>query len=125
MLIKTYFDYVYPYIPVVNRVDLVRQYQSGTCSLFLLHAILTSASIYAPTDTLSACGYCNRSEAQQSFFTRAKILHSFETEKDPLAMLQGSVALCMVLPERPTDRDFDYWFHNAVRMATKLDIRST
>ncbi|KAF4614328.1 hypothetical protein G7Y89_g15409 [Cudoniella acicularis] len=124
-LIKTYFDHVYPFAPVINRADFIRGYQSGDCSLFLLRVILTPASLYAPADVLSACGFASRSAAQESFFSKAKLLHDFAAEDDPLLMLQGSIILCMVILDHPTDRDFGYWFHNAIRLATKLDLRNT
>jgi hypothetical protein len=124
-LIKTYFDHVYPFAPVINRADFIRGYQSGDCSLFLLRAILTPASLHAPADVLSACGFASRSAAQESFFSKAKLLHDFAAEDDPLLMLQGSIILCMVILDHPTDRDFGYWFHNAIRLATKLDLHNT
>ncbi|KAJ5396940.1 transcriptional regulator family: Fungal Specific TF [Penicillium cosmopolitanum] len=124
-LVKTYFDHVYPFAPVINRVDFIRGYQSGDCSLFLLYVILAPASVHAPADVLSACGFASRSAAQELFYSKAKLLHDFSAEEDPLLMLQGSIILCMVILDHPTDRDFGYWFHNAVRLATKLDIRNT
>ncbi|KAF2228834.1 hypothetical protein EV356DRAFT_537744 [Viridothelium virens] len=123
--IKTYFDHVYPFAPVIDRADFIRGYQSGDCSLFLLRVLLTPASLHAPADVLSACGFASRSAAQESFFSKAKLLHDFAAEDDPLLMLQGSIILCTVILDRPTDRDFGYWFHNAIRLATKLDLRNT
>lgn len=124
-MIKTYFDYVYPFAPVIDRASFIRDYQSGDCSLFLLHVILTPASVHAPAEILSACGFDSRSAAQESFFSKAKLLYDFATEDDPLLMLQGSIILCMVILDHPTDRDFGYWFHNAIRLATKLDLRNS
>ncbi|KAG0644947.1 Fusaric acid cluster transcription factor [Hyphodiscus hymeniophilus] len=124
-LIKTYFDHVYPFAPMISRADFICGYQSGNCSLFLLYVILTPASLHAPADVLSACGFASRSAAQESFFSKAKLLHDFAAEEDPLLMLQGSIILCMVILDHPTDRDFGYWFHNAIRLATKLDLRDT
>ncbi|KEF63210.1 uncharacterized protein A1O9_01187 [Exophiala aquamarina CBS 119918] len=124
-LVKTYFDHVYPFAPVINRADFIRGYQSGDCSLFLLRVILTPACLHAPADVLSACGFASRSAAQESFFSKAKLLHDFAVEGDPLLMLQGSLILCMVILDHPTDRDFGYWFHNAICLATKLDLRNT
>ena len=122
-LIKTYFDHVYPFAAVINRADFIRGYQSGDCSLFLLRVILTLASLHAPADVLLACGFTNRSAAQESFFSKAKLLHDFAAEDDPLLMLQGSIILCMVILDHPTDWDFGYWLHNAIRLATKLNLR--
>ncbi|OAL25836.1 hypothetical protein AYO20_10298 [Fonsecaea nubica] len=123
-LIKTYFDHVYPFAPVINRAEFIRRYQSGDCSLFLLRVILTPASLYAPADVLSACGFASRSVAQESFFSKAKLLYDFGAEDDSLLLLQGSIILCTVILDHPTDWDFGFWFHNAVRLATKLDLRN-
>ncbi|KAM0454498.1 hypothetical protein ACHAPV_008369 [Trichoderma viride] len=124
-LVKTYFDHVCTFAPVINRADFIRSYQSGDCSLFLLHVILTPASLHVPLEVLSACGFESRSAAQESFFSKAKLLHDLAAEDDPVLMLQGSIILCMVILDHPTDRDFSYWFHNAIRLATKLDLRET
>lgn len=124
-LVKTYFDHVYTFAPVINRADFIRSYQSDDCSLFLLHAVLTPASLHVPLEVLSACGFPSRSAAQELFFSKAKLLHDLGAEDDPLLMLQGSIILCMVILDHPTDRDFSYWFHNAIRLATKLDLRDT
>jgi hypothetical protein len=124
-LIKAYFDHVSPFAPVIDRADFIRGYQSGDCSLFLLRVILTPASLHVPADVLSACGFASRLDAQESFFSKAKLLHDFAVKDDPLVMLQGSIILSMVILDHPTDRDFGYWFHNAIRLATKLDLRST
>ncbi|TWU77393.1 hypothetical protein ED733_006184 [Metarhizium rileyi] len=124
-LVKTYFDHVDPFAPVINRADFIRGYQSGDCSLFLLCVILTPATLHAPADVLSACGFASRSAAQESFFSKAKLLHDFAVEGDPLLMLQGSIILCMVILDHSTDRHFGYWFHNAIHLATKLNLRDT
>ena len=125
MFIKTYFNHVHPFTPMINRADVVRSYQSRDCSLFLLHVILTLASLHVSADVLSACGFASYSAAQESFFSKAKLLHDFAAEDDPLLMLQGSMILCTVILDHPTNCDFGYWFHNAIRLATKLDIRNT
>ncbi|KAI9673726.1 MAG: hypothetical protein M1822_009588 [Bathelium mastoideum] len=106
-------------------VDFIRDYQSGDCSLFLLRVILTLASFHAPAEVLSACGFASRSAAAESFFSKAKLIHDFAAEDDPLLMLQGSIVLCAVILDRTTHHDFGYWFHNAIRLATKLSLYNT
>lgn len=87
--------------------------------------MLIPATLHAPADLLSACGFASRSAAQESFFSKAKLLHDFAPEEDTMLMLQASIILSMVILDHPSDRDFSYWFHNAVRLATKLDLRNT
>ena len=110
--------------PVINRADFIRSYQAGDCSLFLLRVVLTPASVYAPAGVLAGCGFASRSAAQESLFSKAKLLYDMGVEDDPLRVLQASITLCMVILDHPTDRDFNYWFHNAIRLATKLDLRN-
>lgn len=86
--------------------------------------MLTPSSIHAPAYVLSACGFESRSAAQDAFFSKAKLLYDFASDEDPLSKLQGSIILCMIILDRPTDRDFGYWLHNAIRLATKLDVRT-
>jgi hypothetical protein len=109
---------------MIDRIEFVRGYQSGDCSLFLLHTLLITAVVHAPTDVLSSCGFTSRSTAQSSFFSKAKLLHDFGAEDDHLVMLQGSLILCNVILEHSTNWDFGFWFHNAIRLATKVNLRS-
>ncbi|KAK0718430.1 hypothetical protein B0T26DRAFT_741413 [Lasiosphaeria miniovina] len=122
VLLKTYFERVYPYSPIVDRVDFLSKYASGTFSLFLLYAMLATASVTAPFHVISGCGFKDRSAAQAAFATRATLLHDLQFESDLLPMLQGSVILGAVIVERPTDKDFHYWLWNASRLAAKMDI---
>ncbi|KAK7216836.1 hypothetical protein V2G26_004839 [Clonostachys chloroleuca] len=124
-LVKAYFDHVHPFLPVINRAEFIRGYESGDCSLFLLRVMLTPASLHAPVDVLSACGFSSRSAAQASFFAKANLLHDLIGDDDPLVMLQGSIILCTVILDHPTSRDFGYWFHNAINLATKLNLRDS
>lgn len=54
---------------------------------------------------------------------KTKLLHDFAVEDD-LLLLQGFTILCMVILDHPTQWDFGYWLHNAIRLATKLDLRT-
>lgn len=76
-----------------------------------------------PADVLSTCGFVTLSAAQEVFFLKTKLLHDFAVE-DNLLLLQGYIILCMVILDRPTQWDFGYWLHNAIRLATKLDLRT-
>ena len=122
VLVKTYFHYVHPFSPVISRTEFIRRYLCGDCSLLLLRAMLTTAIIHAPADVLFDLEFASRSNAQESFFSKATRLYDFE--EDPLVMLQASIVMCMVILDHPTNRDFGYWFHNAVSIATKLNLRN-
>ncbi|KAF5574293.1 cutinase transcription factor 1 beta [Fusarium pseudocircinatum] len=123
-IVKAYFDYVHPFAPILNRTDFIQSYRSGSCCLFLLHAVAAAASLYVTHDVLIGCGYPDRSTAQTSFFSKAKLFHDFHCQGDPLSMLQGSMILGAIILDHPSDRDFQYWFHNSVRRASKMGVQN-
>lgn len=125
MLVRAYFDHAYSSSPIIERVEFIRSYQSGNCSLFLLYAIFAAATLFAPPEAISGCGFTDRSTAQESFFLKANLLYDFQYEKDTLRMLQGSLILGLIVLDHPTDRDFQYWFHNSIRLGVKLGIHNT
>ncbi|KXH63636.1 hypothetical protein CNYM01_11731 [Colletotrichum nymphaeae SA-01] len=98
-------------------------YESGSYSPFLIQTVLTSATLYVPTNLLTSCGYSNVTEAQTAFFNKALLLHDFQCEKSQLCLLQGSLILGTTAFFYPIDRDVQYWFFNAVRLATKLELQ--
>ncbi|KAK1531711.1 hypothetical protein CPAR01_11360 [Colletotrichum paranaense] len=81
------------------------------------------ATLYVPTELLTSCGYSNVTEAQTAFFNKALLLHDFQCEKSQLCLLQGSLILGTTAFFYPIDRDVQYWFFNAVRLATKLELQ--
>ncbi|KAF3805800.1 hypothetical protein GCG54_00005164 [Colletotrichum gloeosporioides] len=88
-----------------------------------MQTVLASATLYVPTDVLASCGYSNITEAQTAFFNKALLLHDFQCEKSQLCLLQGSLILGTTAFFYPIDRDVHYWFFNAVRLATKLELQ--
>ncbi|ESU10052.1 hypothetical protein FGSG_03207 [Fusarium graminearum PH-1] len=123
--VKAYFDHVYPFAPILNRVDFMESYRSGDCSLFLLHAISTAGCSYVPIEVIQECGYTDRSAAHVSFFLKAKLFHDFHCQGGSLPMLQGCMILGDIVPDHPSDRDFHYWFYNSVRWASRLGLHNT
>ncbi|KAG5657357.1 hypothetical protein KAF25_005921 [Fusarium avenaceum] len=123
-MVKAYFDHVHPFAPVLNRNHFIQNYKSGDCCIFLLHALSTAASLYVPTEVILGCGYPDRSTAHTAFFSKAKLFHDFKCQGGSLPMLQGSMILGAIILDHPSDRDFQYWFHNSVRRASKLGIHN-
>ncbi|KAJ9143305.1 Fusaric acid cluster transcription factor FUB12 [Pleurostoma richardsiae] len=125
IFLKCYFEFVHPYLPVFNRVEFMQSYESGQYSAFLMQAILAIAALYAPAEALQSCGFTERSTAQASFFSKAAILYDFRCERSQLRMLQGSLILSSTVFSYSLDKDFRYWFHNAVRIAVKMGLHKS
>ncbi|UQC90074.1 uncharacterized protein CLUP02_15605 [Colletotrichum lupini] len=123
VFLTAYFRFVHPYSPVLDPNHFLQCYESGSYSPFLIQTVLTSATLYVPTELLTSCGYSNVTEAQTAFFNKALLLHDFQCEKSQLCLLQGSLILGTTAFFYPIDRDVQYWFFNAVRLATKLELQ--
>ncbi|KAJ0418323.1 fungal-specific transcription factor domain-containing protein [Aspergillus carlsbadensis] len=121
-LLRLYFERVYPYTPVLNRVDFVCQYMNETYSTFLFQCILTSVAPYMSSLMLAECGYMDRASAQKSFFAKAQLLYDLDAEKSQVSLLQGSLILTSSYFAFGLDKDCRYWLANAVRLATQMGL---
>lgn len=90
-----------------------------------MQAILVSAVPYAPMGVLTECGFTDRFTAQKFFFSNAVLLYDFGCEKSQLRMLQGSLILGTAVVSYTMDKDFRFWHHNAVRVATRMGLHKS
>ncbi|KAJ3477691.1 hypothetical protein NLG97_g8774 [Lecanicillium saksenae] len=123
-LIASYFALVDPYSPIIDKADFLNHFHEGTCSLFLMYAMIAVSSLYVPHEVLVECGFGDRSTAQSTFALRATLLYDFQLKDDPLHFLQGSLLMTRVLSENPTEKDSNFWYYNALRLATKIELYS-
>ncbi|KAL7930298.1 hypothetical protein V8C35DRAFT_313507 [Trichoderma chlorosporum] len=124
-MLQAYFSLAHPHCPVLDPVEFVKSYLSGSFSLFLMQAILANASLYAPMPLLESCGFKSRCEAIETYYSRASLLYQFGCERNQLRSLQGSVVLGMTAVTGSFDQDFRYWFHNGVRLAVKMGLHKS
>ncbi|KAL6691655.1 hypothetical protein J3F84DRAFT_160019 [Trichoderma pleuroticola] len=124
-MLQAYFSLGHPHVPILDPVEFVKSYLSGSFSLFLMQAILSNAALYAPMPLLEACGFTARCEAIETYFSRASLLYQFGCERNQLRSLQGSIVLGMTAVTGSFDRDFRYWIHNAVRLAVKMGLHKS
>jgi hypothetical protein len=122
MFLSFFFKYVYPYTPILDRIQFLDDYNNENCSTFLLYSILANVVPHTPSDVLLAAGYTDVTFAQKEFFNRARILYDMGCEKGQLNLLQGSIFLSSFQNSFAPDKDFRFWFINAVRMATQLGL---
>ncbi|PYH81921.1 hypothetical protein BO82DRAFT_432278 [Aspergillus uvarum CBS 121591] len=115
-----FFKHIYPYTPILNRQQLMEDYERGSCSSFLLWSILANVVPYADSDLLFDSGYTECAIAQKDYFSRARLLYDFGCEKAQLNLLQGSLLLSSFQNSFAPDKDFRFWFHNAVRIALQM-----
>ncbi|KAL2703936.1 hypothetical protein AAEP93_005007 [Penicillium crustosum] len=120
--LRLYFQFVYIYAPVIDRIQFLRDYRNGTVSKFLFYSILASVTPYAPTNLIRDIGFENYQSAQKTFIDRARLLYDVGVEKNQLHQLQGSLVLSHLYVSLYTEKDYRYWLSNAVRIATKMGL---
>lgn len=113
-----------PYSPIIDKADFVSKFETGTCSLFLLYAMLAVSSLDVAKEVIAECGFSDRAEAQSTFAGGATLSYNFQLDNEMLPLLQGSLLMTRVLLEQPSDKDSNYWFYNALRLAAKLELYS-
>ncbi|EXJ66163.1 uncharacterized protein A1O5_10779 [Cladophialophora psammophila CBS 110553] len=120
--LRLYFDCVYPYAPIFDRVEFVQQYKNGSYSAFLLQAILACVASYASSQLIREAGFSDHVTAQRTFFLRASLLCDLKAECQQLRLLQGSLVLSLLNFTFAIDKDYRYWLSNAVRIATQMGL---
>ncbi|KAF9889082.1 hypothetical protein FE257_008059 [Aspergillus nanangensis] len=121
-LLHLYFQCVYIYAPVLDRVQFLREYRTQTHSLFILQSILASVMPYAPASLIRDAGFDDHQSAQKAFIDRARLLYDVGVERSQLRMLQGALILSHLHVSLYTEKDYRYWLSNATRIATKMGL---
>ena len=121
-MLRLFFDHVYPYTPVLDRIQLCQDFGNGNASYFVLHAILANAVPYAPANVIMMAGYSSREAAQADLTQKARLIYDFGCEKNQLHLLQGSIILSSFQFSYSANKDHRIWFHNAVRIAIQMGL---
>ncbi|CZR65931.1 uncharacterized protein PAC_15831 [Phialocephala subalpina] len=121
-MLEIYFESVYPYAPIFDRQEFWQAFRDNTYSIFLMQALLGSVVPYASSELLFRLGFSDRLTAQKSLFTKATLLYDFGFEERQLQLLQGSLLLSSLQFSITTDKDYRFWLHNAIRIATRMGL---
>ncbi|KAJ3517129.1 hypothetical protein NM208_g14751 [Fusarium decemcellulare] len=121
-LFHLYFKCVFPYAPILEPAQFVRDYYAGRHSPFLMQSVLAGVIPHTPVDLLSEMGYQDRMAAQKAFYSRATLIYDLGHERSQLSRLQGSIMLSSLSFSYAGDKDYRYWFSNACRIATQMGL---
>jgi hypothetical protein len=77
-LLRAYYEFVHPYMPLVEIHDLVEIIEDGTgasgrVSLLLFQAIMFAGTAFVDMEHLRSAGYSNRKVARKAFFQKARV----------------------------------------------------
>jgi hypothetical protein len=121
-LLQVYFETSYPQAPILDVAEFMDSYASGSCSIFLLQAILAVAMSRAPRDLATEAGYEDNLSAAKALWNRAQLIYDFGLEKSPLIVLQGCILLHIAYAVVKQSRDYRFWLATAMRVATHIGL---
>ena len=77
-LLRSYLEYVHPYLPLVNIHGILQTIQnrtgkSGRISLLLFQTIMFPGIAFVDMEILRMAGYSNRQAARKAFFQKVRV----------------------------------------------------
>ncbi|KIM96082.1 hypothetical protein OIDMADRAFT_170745 [Oidiodendron maius Zn] len=126
-LFRSYFEFVHPYMPLVEIHELLDIVEEGTgasgrISLLLFQAIMFAGTAFVDMEYLRAAGYTNRKVARKAFFQKARVLYDFDYELDRVSLVQ-SLLLMTYWYETPDDqKDTWHWMGVAISLAHTIGL---
>lgn len=125
-LLKNYAEFVHPYMPLLNFVELVEAIDcndgSRTISLLLFQAIMFAGVATVDMRYLKSAGYATRRDARREFFQKTRFLYDFDYEVDRISLIQ-SLLLMTYWYETPDDqKDSHHWMGIAVSLSHTIGL---
>lgn len=125
-LLKSYAEFVHPYMPLLNLHEFVEiiDHNGGlqTISLLLFNAVMFAGVAMVDMRHLEAAGYSSRRDVRREFFQRTRILYDFDCEQDRVSIIQ-SLLLMTYWYETPDDqKDSHHWMGIAVSLAHTIGL---
>ncbi|KAG8664828.1 Transcriptional activator of fatty acid utilization [Fusarium poae] len=122
-LIKTYFSWVHPIVPVINRTKFMSQYRDARNppSMLLLQCILLAGARISTNSQLKVDG--STSTAVATFYRRAKALYDADYERDRIILVQSMLLMgwYWVGPDDISKNMF-YWSQSAITVAQNFGL---
>jgi hypothetical protein len=116
-VLQAYFKWFHPCFPVVDRVEIGKQYTMGEMSLLLLQAILFIGASYCDEDTVHRMGFKDRPEAKSQLYNRTKLLYDADWESNEITILQ-TLFLTSFWRAGPLNvKNTRYWLGAAITLA--------
>lgn len=121
-MFKIYFQYGFPYAPIIDRAEFLVQFDRKEYSLFLIQTLFASITPYTSKDLIARAGFTDHADRQKTFYRRAVLLYDLNCEKDQLVVLQGSLLLGTSWRSYFIEKDFSFWRCNAARITVKMGL---
>ncbi|UZP43535.1 hypothetical protein NXS19_011347 [Fusarium pseudograminearum] len=122
-LIRAFFRYAHPILPVINEAEFWSSYDPLTSDdntsrvpLVLLSAMLFVACKYVEDSTIQSMQLDSAHEARDRFLRKTKLLYDHETESSPVVLGQVALLLAHWTPQTSSScgRQSTQWLSRAI-----------
>ena len=122
-LFKTFFDYVAPHYPIIDRVSFIFDYAipQRPPSWLLLHAVLFMAAGHCDKALLEQ-DFQSRHHARTTLFMRAKALYDADHERDKVAIVQAVFLMSFRWDNPIKTKDRWHWLGIAISLAVTIGM---
>ncbi|KAI9778330.1 MAG: hypothetical protein M1839_008117 [Geoglossum umbratile] len=126
-LLRTYLEYVHPYMPLLEVHDFLSIIERGSgatgkLSLLLFQAVMFAGTAFVGMSHLENAGYKTRKAARKVFFQKTRLLYDFDYEHDRIALVQA-LLLMTYWYETPDDqKDTWHWMGVAISLSHTIGL---
>lgn len=127
-LFKTFFEYVAPHYPIIDRRSFIVEYAipRRPPSWLLLQAVIFMAAGHCDEALLKDAGFESRHHARMIFFKRAKALYDADYERDKVTIIQAVFLMSFWWADPSDPKDTWHWLGIAINLALSIGMhRST
>ncbi|EXJ57421.1 hypothetical protein A1O7_07769 [Cladophialophora yegresii CBS 114405] len=123
-LLRCFFNYIYPILPVVHAGDFLTKYthDPNSVSGLLLWSIFLSAASYLDTETLSSAGFKNRKQLKEFCFQHAKATYDAQVENDKTAVIASTLLLGFWYVDLEDQDGSGYWIGIAIHLCYTIGL---
>ncbi|KAL5347528.1 hypothetical protein ACLOAV_007840 [Pseudogymnoascus australis] len=126
-LLRSYIEFVHPYMPLLDVHDFLRIVDEGTgengrVSLLLFQAVMFAGVAFADRSYLTAAGYPTRRSARKAFYLRTRALYDFDYESDGVTIVQALLLMSFWLETPDGQKDTWHWIGAAIASANSIGL---
>jgi len=127
ILLKAHFDFVHPYMPLLDKSQFLRIVNTedgshGRTGLLLFQAVMFSGTAFVAMEHLRPAGYASRKAARKAFFVKTRLLYDFDHEHDRMLLVQA-LLLMSYWYETPDDqKDTWHWMGVAISLSHTIGL---
>ncbi|KFX87522.1 hypothetical protein V490_08193 [Pseudogymnoascus sp. VKM F-3557] len=126
-LLRSYIEFVHPYMPLLDLHDFLRIVNKGTgengrVSLLLFQAVMFAGVAFVDGSYLTAAGYPTRRSARRDFYLKTRALYDFDYESDGVIIVQSLLLMSFWLETHNGQKDTWHWIGAAISTANSIGL---